>query len=292
MIPPVASFMPSHTRFRDLRFRSVLIPLAFCVALLAGTNLPLSAQTVDQVVPQAKQGYVTDLAGVLSEGGRQQLTALCGEVDQKAQAQISVVTIKTLGGRSAVDYAVDLFTRMGVGGKGTDRGVLILLAVDDHKYWTTTGYGLEDILPDAKTGDFGREAVPLLRSNNYDAALMLMTRRVADAIAAAKGVTLSGAPPPRRDEVSGHAPIPPFVIFIIIFIIYAVIRGAAGRGGRGGFGGGSGWWIWPLILSNMGGRGGNWGGGGFGGGGFGGGGGGFGGFGGGATGGGGAGGSW
>jgi uncharacterized protein len=290
MIPPVASFMPSHTRFRNPRFRSVLIPLAFCVALLAGTNLPLSAQTVDQVVPQAKQGCVTDLAGVLSEGGRQQLTALCTEVREKTQAQLAVVTIKSLGGRPIEEYSIDLATRLGIGPKSSNEGVLILLALDDRKNRIETGYGLEPILPDGKTGDFQREAVPLLQSGNYDAAIYLMTRRVADVIAADKGVTLSGSPLPTREEKERSPHIPPIAIFIVIFVIYALIRNAAGRGGRGGFGGGSGWWIWPLIFSNMGGGGrGGWGGGGFGGGG---GGGGFGGFGGGGFGGGGSTGSW
>jgi uncharacterized protein len=294
MMESVAALMPSPTLQPHLHRRSRLLICFFACLALGGLFVrPALAETVDQVVAEAKQGYITDLAAVLSPGGRAQLTALCAELKEKTNAQIAVVTIKSLDGRPIEDFSVDLATRLGIGPKSSNEGVLILLALQDRKNRIETGYGLEPILPDGKTGDFQREAAPVLRSGDYDGAMLLMTRRVADVIAADKGVTLSGTPPPRSDGQEGRGGhIPPIAIFFIIFIIYSIIRSAAGRGGRGGFGGGSGWWIWPLIFSDMGGGGrGGWGGGGFGGGG-GGGGGGFGGFGGGGFGGGGSTGSW
>ena len=131
--------------------------------------------------------------------------------------------------------------------------------------------------------------VPLLRSNDYDGALLLLTRRVADVIAADKGVTLTGAFPaavrsaPRKD--SGWSVGEILLLLFFIYLIYSIMK-RSGTGGSGR-GGGSGWWIGPMIGGSMGGGRGGWGGGGFGGGG-----GGFGGFGGGSFGGGGAGGSW
>jgi uncharacterized protein len=227
------------------------------------------AEKTDQLKPQ---GYVNDFAGVLSPAAKAQLTALCTEVDQKAHAQISVVTVKSTDGQHVEDYAIDLATKWGVGPKQANKGILILLAVNDRKYWTTVGYGLEPILPDGKVGGFGREAVPLLRNNDYDGALLLITRRIADVIAADSGVTLTGASPrparaPSADD-HGWTAGQIILLLVAIFVVYAIVSRSGGSGGRGG----------------------GWGGGGFGGGG--GGGGGFGGFGGGSFGGGGAGGSW
>jgi uncharacterized protein len=219
-------------------------------------------------------------------------------VEQKTQAQIAVVTIKSLDGRTVEDYSFDLATQLGVGPKGSSRGLLILAAVDDHKYWTQVGYGLEPILPDGKVGSFGREAVPYFRANNYDAALLLMTRRVADVIAADRGVTLSGstgvpASGGRAGEDNGYGGgLPTLVILFLVigFLMWIFSRSSGGRGsGLRGVGGG---WIIGSILGSMMGGGGGYRGGGFGGGFGGGGGGGFGGFGGGSFGGGGAGGSW
>jgi uncharacterized protein len=264
----------------------------YVLYVLSFLSFPSRAQ---EALPSKPQGYVNDFANVLSQTARDQLTTLCTEVDQKAHAQIAVVTVPTTNGQPIEEYSIDLATKWGVGPKQSSRGILILFAVNDHKYWTQVGYGLEPILPDGKVGGFGREAVPLLRQGNYDGAILLMTRRVADVIARDAGVTLTGQSPPQLRErpqqdrtLSGPATL--FLILFVIGIIYLMMKsgGSSGRGGWGG--GGSGWWIAPLIAANMGRRG-SWGGGGFGGSGSGGGGG-FGGFGGGGFGGGGAGGSW
>ncbi|HXN73197.1 MAG TPA: TPM domain-containing protein [Candidatus Acidoferrales bacterium] len=283
--------MPSIRKHRiandALRAAAILL-VCFGWLLLA-----LGARAQNGLPKTKPTGYVDDFAGVLSPAAQNLLTGLCTEVDQKAKAQIAVVTVKSLDGKPVEDFAIDLATRWGVGPKQSDRGVLILVATQDHKYWTTVGYGLEPILPDGKVGGFGREAVPYSRDGNYDAALLLMTRRIADVIAQDRGVTLGATtslPPARtaRREQRGNGPSPIFIILLIIFLVSLVANFIRRGGGRGGRGSGSGWWVGPMIGGMMGG------GGGFGGGGFGGGsgGGGFGGFGGGSFGGGGAGGSW
>ena len=232
------------------------------------------------------QGYVNDLAGVLTPAAVQGLTQLCSEVDQKAQAQIAVVTINSLEGDTPEDFTNHLFQKWGVGYKGTDRGVMVLLAVGDHKYWTEVGYGLEPILPDGKVGGFGRDMVPLLRQGNYSGALLQMTSQIAQVIAQDRHVSLDSldqaraqvpAPAARQVHLTGRQLLLLFILFIFVapfvlrflgpWLLLSILAGGSGRGRSGGWGGGG------------------WGGGGFGGGGFGG-------FGGGASGGGGAGGSW
>ena len=260
--------------------------LLLLVGLAAGSA---RAEKVEQLSPQ---GYVNDFAGVIDGGSKGKISELCQELDSKAQAQIAVVTIKTLEGDTEQDFASRLFQKWGIGPKGSDRGVMILLAVDEHRYWTEVGYGLEPILPDGKVGGFGRQMVPLLRQNAYGAALLQMTGQVAGVIAQDKGVALGQAPAPvpSGDGDSGPDGIPPQLIFFLIILLLfggwrllTFILIALGlmrpRPNRPGYRGG-GWWIGPTM-----------GGGGFGGG-FGGGGGGFGGFGGGMSGGGGAGGGW
>ncbi|HEV2387683.1 MAG TPA: TPM domain-containing protein [Candidatus Acidoferrales bacterium] len=253
------------------------------------------AEKPDQLKPQ---GYVSDFAGVLDAETRQQLTALCEEVDRKAQAQLAVVTIYSTEGVPIENFSIDLAQRWGVGRKGSDRGALILLSVQDHRYRIEVGYGLEGILPDGKVGGIGREAVPLLRGGNYSRALLLMTSRVAGVIAADRGVTLAAEPalPPPSGNEPGPAGFP-LGALVFLFLVF----GAPALG-----------WLLPLLFAGAlfnprrrrmyAGRApwflggylpGTWAGGGFGGGGRGwGGGGGFGGFGGGSFGGGGASGGW
>jgi uncharacterized protein len=259
--------------------------LAINILLLATfTVLPVHAEQWQNL---SVQGYVNDFAGVLNATTVEKLTQVSTEVDQKARAQIAVVTIKTLEGDTPEDFANHLFKKWGVGAKGTDRGVMVLLATDDHKYWTEVGYGLEPILPDGKVGGFGRGMDPLLRQGDYNSAISQMVGQIAAVIAQDSHISLDSlagsqttAPAAGDDggqqlHLSTGEIILLFIIFIIVVPILFKFLGP--------------WFFISLLMGGDGRGGGNWGGGGFGGGG---GGGGFGGFGGGSSGGGGAGGSW
>jgi len=259
-----------------------------CVFLVLLAGFPLRAEKVQDLKPQ---GYVNDFAGVISADARSRITSLCSEVDQKAQAQIAMVTVHDLNGDSVEDFTNRLGDKWGVGHKSS-RGVLILLAVDDHKYRVEVGYGLEPILNDAKVGDFGRAVVPALRRSDYSSAVLQLTWSVASVIARDRGVTLSGTPPPQPADSGNSNSLPPAIVFVIFIVLFGGIGLLSRLIRRGGGPRGGGWWSGPgpWIIGGLG-RGG-FGGGGFGGFGGGGGGGGFGGFGGGSFGGGGASGSW
>jgi uncharacterized protein len=270
---------------------------SFAAAVVLATALLVTAEPVSSLRPS---NYVNDFAGVLGAATAANLNNVCKQIDEKAKAQIAVVTVKSTDGEDITAYAVALYQQWGIGKKGSDHGVLILLAVQDRKYWTTVGYGLEPILPDGKVGGFGREAVPLLKNGDYAGAVSLITLRVANVIAQDAGVTLEGAKAPAAPEpvaLPNAGPIGVFVLIAIVVIVFLVLS-AIFRGGGGRGGGGSGFLsglLWSMLFNSMtggGSRGGFGGGSNWGGGGFGGGGGGFGGFGGGSTGGGGAGGSW
>ncbi len=159
--------------------------------LLTGFLLVFASLLYADPVAQLKPtDYVNDFAHVIDQNTVTQLDDICKQIDEKAHAQIAVVTINSLDGSDIESYAVDLLKKWGVGNKSTNRGVLILLAVKDHKYRFEVGYGLEPILPDGKTGGFGREAVPSLKADDYSGAILLMTSRVADVIAQDAGIQL------------------------------------------------------------------------------------------------------
>ncbi len=239
----------------------------------------------------APQGYVNDFAGVLSEPVRQQVEALCASVQRQAHAEIAVVTIKSMeGDQSIEEFATQLEEKWKVGPKGTDRGVLMLLVMNPRRGRIEVGYGLEGILNDAKVGDIGRSMQADAQANDYNAAVPLGVRQIANVIAADAGVTLTTATRNSRQEAVPRSSIGfgQIVLFVILGIFILSVMGRGGRGGRGGGGGGLGWFVLGNLLGGMGGGGRGGYGGGFGGGGGGGDDGGFGGFGGGSSGGGGA----
>jgi uncharacterized protein len=179
--------------------------------------------------------YVNDFAEVLSSSTKDQLTALCAEVDETTHAQIAISTVKSLDGRSIEDFLIDLAAQRGVGPKESERGVLILLVVDDRLYRFEVGTGLEAILPGDKTSSFGREATPYLRQSNYDAALLLMARRVAEVIAQDRGISLTTPPsrlPARRmiseqETKDDKRAALVFGAILLLVLFYVAVRRAA-----------------------------------------------------------------
>jgi uncharacterized protein len=251
--------------------------------LLGAASVSLFALDLKSLKPQ---GYVSDFANVLDPQSRAQLEAYAGQVEQTTGVQMALVTLKSLDGEPIEDVGNTLFRQWGVGKKGKDEGIMLLLAVQDHRDRIEVGYGLEPLLPDGFDGSILRAIAPLLKQGAYGQAILSGAEQIGSEIARAKGVAPDTEQrPPIRDRTvttrSHGLPLPVIVIGIIVLLL--LFRG-------GGSGGGL---LTGLILGNLlgrGGRGGDWGGGGFGGGG--GGGGGFGGFGGGDSGGGGASGSW
>jgi uncharacterized protein len=269
--------------------RSCGVGVSVALVLLSLALIPVLPTQAEQWQKLDAKGYINDFASVLDPATVEQLTRLCTEVDQKAKAQIALTTIKSLEGDPAEDFANHLFQKWGVGYKGTDRGVMVLLAVNDHKYWTEVGYGLEPILPDGKVGGFGRDMVPLLRQGDYNRAAVQILSQIAKVIAQDSHVSLDSlpqsptAPPPNAESGGQESQLTAgeVVGLLLILVVVGILFKLFGP-----------WFLLPILFGG-GGRSGSdrWGGGGFGGGGggFGGGGGGFGG---GSSGGGGAGGSW
>jgi uncharacterized protein len=160
------------------------------VLLLLAPSALLRAESVSTL--PAPTGYVNDFAGVLSPSTKQSVEDLCTQVDRQAHAQIAVVTVKTIDGDQSIEeFATALEDKWKVGAKGTDRGVLMLLVMTPRRGRIEVGYGLEGILNDAKVGDIGRSMVPAAEQGDYNTAVPLGVRQIAQIIATDAGVTLT-----------------------------------------------------------------------------------------------------
>jgi uncharacterized protein len=247
------------------RLRRVAPALLLFPALLAAPFLRAESPAK---LPRPTSSYVADFANVIDPASKQAIDDLATQVYTKAHATIIVVTVNSLDGEDIESWTTDLEDKWKVGPKGTDKGVVLVFAIQDHKRRIEVGYGLEGILNDAKVGDIGRSMVPQLKAGQYGAAILDGVTQIGNIIATDAGVTLTTqaqqpAPPVYHYQQTHHSHFPwGIIVFIVIFIILAHGHG----GGRGGGGGGSGW-LWFLAGSMLGGGGGGGGGGsGFGGG--------------------------
>lgn len=259
--------------------------IRLAAVLAAWFAVCLPAADVSRLKPM---GYVSDFAGVVDAASRTQLERYCGRLERATGAQLAIVTIDTLGDDSIEDFATSLFGQWGIGKKGKDEGVLLLLVTKDRKSRIEVGYGLEGTLPDGFVSSVLREMRPSFKEGNDAQALMAGAAHIGQTIAQAKGVSLDRDLTRRAPSRSRGGGLPWPLIVIGIFILLSLLsRGGGGGGGIGSF-------LTGMLLGNIlgGGRrggGDDWGGGGFGGGDSGGG---FGGFGGGDSGGGGSSDSW
>jgi uncharacterized protein len=233
----------------------------------------------------ALTGPVVDDAHLLPADVFDQLSQKLAAYSQANGTQVVVVTLPTLNGYPIRDYGYQLGRHWGIGQKGKNNGVLLIVDQAERHVDIEVGYGLEGTLTDAQSFLIYHDIiVPRFRKGDYAGGIVAGT----NAILSVLGGHQQALQQQQVRERSGTG----FLMFLILlFALSPLLRVMLGRRGSayGGWGGG---WLGWLALGML--SGGGFRGGGFGGGGFGGGGGGFGGFsgGGGSFGGGGASGSW
>jgi uncharacterized protein len=233
---------------------------------------------------------VNDFAHIIDPTNQAEIERMIRTLKAATGDVVVVATVETFEPYGDIrEYANKLFENhgRGIGEKGKDNGLLIVLAVKERRVQIEVGYGLEQWITDGFAGETSREfMVPAFREGRYGDGLRIGTERVIGRIAQGRNVTLDGIRVPASGRTSEPSSVPFSIILIAFILLLAIsrIRRGPRRGlrtwGRGGW---SGW------SSGVGPFGGGFGGMGGGGGGFGGG---FGGFGGGRSGGGGGGAGW
>lgn len=262
---------------------------SWLAALLAVLLLP-AAPVRAQELPQLTEP-VNDFAQVIDAAHAESLDRTIRALQQATGDVVIVVTVPTFAPYGSLEeYANKLFENhgRGIGEKGKDNGVLVTVAIKEHRVWIEVGYGLEPYITDGFAGETSRlYMIPEFRQGQYGTGIEAGVNRLVGRIAEARNVSIEGVPKVEPRRRAHGKPIPGLAILglFAVFFIFSILRSLVGGGRRG---------RWSGWNSGVGPFGGGWGGfgGGFGGGGFGGGGGGFGGFGGGSSGGGGGGGGW
>lgn len=204
------------------------------------------------------EGPVNDYAQVISPQYEAQMNQLAQALWDQTGTSVVVATFRDLGGESPQIFANKLYESWGIGTKGEDKGVLILLALKERRVRIETGYGSEGILPDAKVGAIlDQYVVPLLRLDRYGEGLLNGMVAVSQVVAQDAGVKLDldRYRTPTVAQPSAKRGFPLFPLLFILFIIFGLLGRrmgffpffffpwifmGGGRGMGGGFGGSGG----------------------------------------------------
>ena len=247
--------------------------LANALARLLFAGVALAACEARAEVPAAPTRWVTDSAGFLSEGTRQELDSRLESYERQGRHHILVWIGRTTGGVPLEDFTVRAFAAWKVGRKGLDDGLVLFVFSDDRRVRVEVGYGLEGQVPDAIASRIIRETiVPRVQGGDRDGAIR---DGIAALIAAIEGQAAapepaagpaSGRPPPAGGArplgigqmvLIGLAVIGFLILFatnptLAVYLLFSILSGGrggggggggySGGGGRGGGGGASGSW--------------------------------------------------
>ena len=188
---------------------------------------------------------VMDLAGVLSSQTVDHLNEAIRYLREQGGAQITVLTLPTLGGLSIEEASIKITDQWKLGTKRTSDGVLFLIAPSEHRMRIEVGQGLEGDLTDAISHRIIEESVtPLFKAGDVDSGITVGVYKIAQVTN--PNIDLSGQLNLQRRGGStrggGGSSI---LLFIIIFVVIWLLSGRGRRGsgggmffGGGGFGGG------------------------------------------------------
>ena len=188
-------------------------------------------------VPPLK-GPVNDYAQLFTESELQKLNTFLYSIDQNNALQIAVLTVPSLQGESIEDYSIRVAEQWKIGEKGKDNGVILVIAAQDRKLRIEVGYGLEELLTDAKSSKIIRSVIaPQFQKHEYGAGVLLGIKSIAGIVLQEESLVDEAVQESERRH-DDSIPLP-----VIIFLIIIYLFGSRFMPGS---------WFWPLLFLSAG----------------------------------------
>jgi uncharacterized protein len=184
--------------------------------------------------PQPDAGYVTDTAGLLTEEQEQQMEGWLRETEQRSGIEILVVTLRSLQeypgtpNRTIEEFARALFDRYGIGNMPKNKGVLLLVVVQDRKARIELGAGYGHVRDRDAKRIMARKIVPCFRQDRYAEGITGGVKALTKEFG---GMTFAGRPFP-------------WVLVGGVFVVLLLVAISLFRNGKRG-------WGWVVAGSTV-----------------------------------------
>ena len=197
---------------------------------------PVSAQSYPKL-----SGRVVDEAHLLNASQVVDITSKSQALEAQGGAQLVVVTVPSLGGLRIEDYSYQLGRAWGIGQKGKDDGVILVVAPAERKVWIATGYGARTRLTDAMSSIIYRNAIiPKFRQNppDYGGGIIAGVDQIVTQMSlpqAEADKRLQQAEAQRHSNNRGGSDLIPLImlgLFVFLFVIRPILFGRGGRSYR------------------------------------------------------------
>lgn len=192
-------------RKKFLRITAFVLALVFGLGFVSSTltepvkkDLPRPENSLIPAAPL--DGWrIVDKAEVLGEAGTAKLAAAIRHMEARTGGEMMVLTVPTIGTTSIEEFGFETASKWQIGKAGEDNGVLLVLAINDHRSRLEIGYGWEGAINDARAGDLLREIVPELRAEQYAEAAIKVVQGVESFV--------TGVRPENAADASGLQPV-------------------------------------------------------------------------------------
>ncbi len=159
--------------------RFISISLFLCLLLSVQAQKVYTTNNIPKVHLQDKTRYVCNPEQILSQAACDSIDRMLYALEQQTGIETVVAIVPSIGDKDCFDFSHSLLNEWGVGKKGKDNGLVILLVTDQRCIQFYTGYGLEGDLPDAICKRIQtRDMIPYLKDGNWDAGMVAGIRSV------------------------------------------------------------------------------------------------------------------
>ena len=191
--------------------QSLLIPLLLCLLLPLRAQKAYTPDNLPKVHIQNKYRYLCDPEGIISPVATDSIDRMLYRLEQQTGIETVVAVVPSIGEAECFDFCHTLLNSWGVGKKGRDNGLVILLVTDQRCIQFYTGYGLEGPLPDAICKRIQtRYMIPYLKDGRWSEGMLAGVRATC---ARLDGSMENDTPAPRTDGQMW----PMFLFFLLFF---------------------------------------------------------------------------
>lgn len=123
-------------------------PIVIRMSILLILMFSLNAVSFAAPIYPKLTGQIVDRANMLTVAQETELLAQLKALETKSSDQLVIVTLPSLQGYDIAEFSIELARHWKIGQKGTDNGVLLVIAPKERKMRIEVGYGLEGIITD------------------------------------------------------------------------------------------------------------------------------------------------
>jgi uncharacterized protein len=217
--------------------------VAVALSLIAG--LVVWTAAVAAPTFPALTGRVVDGANILSPQTEVSLTTKLEALEAKTSRQLVIVTVPSLQGDEIEDYGYQLGRAWGIGEKGRNTGVLLIVAPNERRVRVEVGYGLEGVLTDALSTVILQERVlPKFRTGDFEGGVVSGADALIEQLSLPDDQAKAKVAATTQPQASSDRSVPTVVLVLlglwVLLGVFGTVTG--GRGHRMDL------WVLPLLI--------------------------------------------